>query len=174
MIRRMAEPAPWEVVGLPGGIRPSDFEEAECFYMIGVFNSPQRLIPAHPERPGSYFSLSGTQYGHNVKRLERLVASEPMHLDKQGKLYYPAVLLPDPTEVWRGRDLAPIAVCSNTGYIGSAWQHEATLLRPEVDAAHDHGKLIFSRLCLTRVSATVNPTGWTPEVWLPNVDTYNS
>jgi len=170
----MQEPPPWEVDNLPDGVRSSDFKEAESFYMTGILAARQRLIPAHPERHGSYFSLSGTQYEHNVKRLARLVASAPMHLDQQGKLYYPAVLIPDPTEVWRGRDLAPIAVCCEVGYLGSAWQHEATLLRPEVDAAHDHGQFIFSRLCLSRVSTTVNPTGWTPLVWLPSADTYGA
>lgn len=165
-------PAPWETDGLPNGIELNDLSEAESFFATGVMTSPKRLIPAYPERIGLYFSLSGTQYEHNVARLADLMRCQSMYADNRGCLYYPAALIPDPTKVWKGRDLAPIAVSCQTGYLGSAWQHEATLLRPDVDRAFLNGQLVISRVRLNLVSIAVNPTGWTPSVWLPTSERY--
>lgn len=165
-------PAPWETDGLPDGIELNDLSQAESFFTTGVMTSPKRLIPAHQERIGFYYSLSGTQYVQNTARLADLLRCQSMCVDDRGSVYYPAILIPDPTKVWRGRDLAPIAVCCQTGYLGSAWQHEATLLRPDVDRAFLNGQLVISRVRLNRVPIAVSPTGWTPFVWLPTSEKY--
>jgi len=41
-------------------------------------------------------------------------------------LTYPALLLPDPSPLEPGTTARPVAVCSYTGYLGSAWDDPAT------------------------------------------------
>ena|SRR5271165_1264558 len=161
---------PWEVDGLPEGIRPKDLEAASTFFMVGIRLREERLIPVHPDRYGWYFRLSGTGYAKNVDRLAGLVNCQPMHVEEYRgcrRKYYPAILLSDRTEPKAGTTALPIAVCSHTGYIGSAWQDAATELRPEVDHARAQKKYMFTRLRIQEGLGGITPAGWEPAVWLP-------
>jgi hypothetical protein len=161
---------PWEANGLPEDIAPTDFDVAATYYMTGIFWFGRRLIPVNPNHHGWYFRLSGTRYQHNKDRLADLLCYAPMHIeDYRGSIqkYYPAILLPDPTSAISGTAARPIAVCSRSGYIGSAWQDAATELRPEVDSAREHGKYMFTRLRLEEGPGSATETRWEPSVWLP-------
>jgi hypothetical protein len=161
---------PWEVNGLPGGIRPKDLEAASAFFTVGIRQREERLISVHPDRHGWYFRLSGTDYEENIDRLANLLNYQPMDVEEfRGcrRRYYPAILLPDPTETAPGTTASPIAVCSHTGYLGSAWQDAATELRPEVDHARGQGKYLFTRLRLQEERSDITPVEWEPAVWLP-------
>jgi hypothetical protein len=130
----------------------------------------RRLIPVYPDRHGWYFRLSGTQYQHNKDRLAELLRYAPMHTEEYRgcpRKYYPAILLPDPTPAMRGTTARPLAVCSRSGYIGSAWQDAATELRPEVDSARGRGEYMFTRLRVEQDPRSVAATAWIPTVWLP-------
>jgi len=173
----MDELLPWEVDGLPKEISRKDLEKAERYFMTGTFWWNDQLIPVAPDHHGAYFRLTGLRYEHNVKRLVKLIKNyKPMYSDSYCGLvaqhYYPAVLLPDPTKPAQGTSARPVAVCSHSGYIGSAWQEPATKIRPEVDRAHDRRQLIITRLRLQEIPADVVESlgwelGWEPAVWLP-------
>jgi hypothetical protein len=161
---------PWEVNGLPEDITPADFDKAATYYMTGIFWFGRRLIPVHPDHHGWYFRLTGTYYEHNINRLTELSNYSPMHSGEyhgSAQKYYPAILLPDPTTPAQGTTARPIAVCSRSGYIGSAWQDAATKLRPEVDSARADGKYMFTRLRLEEDPYSATATKWKPTVWLP-------
>lgn len=167
----MQQIPPWEVDGLPEGVRARDFEVASTYFMTGLFYWGKRLIPVHPDRHGWYFRLLGTHYEHNITRLISLLTYSPMHIDDylgRRQRYYPAILLPDPSPALPGTTARPVAVCSHSGYIGSAWQEAATELRPEVDDALSQGKYMFTRLRLEENTDNLShPIGWEPKVWLP-------
>jgi len=148
---------------LPDGIRVRDLDNARRFYMTGLLTWGRRLVPVHPDRFGVYFRLSGTHYEHNEARLTQLAALDPMYQDERGA-YYPAILLPDPT--WDAR-VRPVAVCSYSGYIGSAWQPEATALWPEVVDARERGQYMITRLRLIREPVPGSSVEISPSVWLP-------
>jgi hypothetical protein len=149
---------PWEVDGLPDGIRARDLDNARTFYMTGIFTWGRRLVPTHPDSFGVYFMLSGTHYEHNETRLTQLAALAPIYRDERGA-YYPAILLPDPTRDPKAR---PLAVCSYTGYIGSAWQPEATALWPEAWDARSRGQYLITRLQLSHSAEEIFPSVWLP------------
>lgn len=167
----MQETPPWEVNGLPEGIRSRDFDAASTYFMTGLFRWGERLIPVHPDHHGWYFRLSGTHYPLNVDRLTNLLNYPPMHINEHQRRqhrYYPAILLPDPSPAPPGTNARPIAVCSHSGYLGSAWQEAATELRTEVDNARMHGKYMITRLRLEKNSdRLLHATVWEPKVWLP-------
>jgi hypothetical protein len=161
---------PWEVNGLPEDINEVDFDKAATYYTTGVFWFGRRLIPVNPNHHGWYFRLTGMHYDHNVKRLVELLQYPPMHSAEYrgvSQRYYPAILLPDPTPPAEGTSARPIAVCSHSGYIGSAWQDAATELRPDVDNARADSKYMFTRLRLEEDPRSATAVKWNPTVWLP-------
>lgn len=161
---------PWEVDGLPEGISPTDFNQAGAYYISGIFRFGKRLIPVNSNRNGWYFNLSGTGYKENANRLTELLQFSPMYEEEyrgQIRRYYPAILLPDPSNASDGPPARPVAVCGCTGYVGSAWQEAATELRPEVDSARAEGRYMFTRLRLEEDSRRSGTSGFRPTIWLP-------
>jgi hypothetical protein len=166
----MKSTPPWDANELPEDISSEDFDRVSAYFMTGIFRWGKRLIPAHPNDYGWHFRLSGTHYQRSVDRLNSLLRCHPMYTEEYlgcRRKYYPAILLPDPTPAKSGTTAWPIAVCSRSGYIGSAWQDAATKLRPEVDCARADGKYLFTRLRLQEDLVGVTPAGWEPTVWLP-------
>jgi hypothetical protein len=168
---------PWEAVGLPGGIQESDLEDAAFFLRYRQLPASSRLISAYgPSGTGHYNRLYGTQYEHNIKRMEALrdLPAVPNGWDRQGRhivLTYPALLLPDPSPLEPGITARPVAVCSRTGYVGSAWEEPATALRPHVDDACIQGAYLVTALRVIEDTVGTIPLCWTLSVWLPDPST---
>jgi hypothetical protein len=164
----------WESAGLPDGIREKDLEDAAVFLRYRSLPASSRLISAYgPPGTGGYCRLYGTRYEHNAKRMEALrdLPSIPNGWDRQDRyivLTYPALLLPDPSPLEPGNAARPVAVCSHTGYVGSAWDEPATALRPHVDAARDQGAYLVTSLRVLEDTAGTIPLCWNLSVWLPH------
>jgi hypothetical protein len=169
---------PWEAEGLPSGIQEQDIVDAAAFLRSGALPTSSRLISAYgPLGWGWYCRLYGTHYEHNIDRLHTLLEHPPVHTGKWGRrlrkteLTYPALLIPDPSPLEADSIARPVAACSGTGYLGSAWDEPATALRPQVDAARAQGTYLVTALRVQE-DTDASPVEWHLAVWLPRAGTF--
>ena len=162
---------------MPGGIQENDLADAAVFLRTYALPASSRLISAYGRQGSGWHSqLFGTRYEHNVKRLQALrdLPSIQNGWSRQGRhfvLTYPALLLPDPSPLEPETIARPVAVCSYTGYLGSAWDDHATALRPQVDAARARGAYLVTALRVIEDTAGIIPNCWHLGVWLPKTPT---
>ena len=71
----------------------------------------------------------------------------------------------DPSLVAPEESARPVAVCSYSGYLGSAWDDVASDVRSEVDDARANGMYMMTQLQVDGLG--ISSSGWTLRIWLP-------
>jgi hypothetical protein len=156
---------PWQVVGLPCGLTDADFVAAR---QVAAALTETATCQTHVLEPARgawarYTQAYGTYYPHNQARLRALIARAPLARTPEGWAVYPAVLVPDPTT--SETSTVPVGVCSEVGYIGSAWSTLSAAWAQRVRTYLDHHRYVVTRIAVADQGGDL-----VAQIWLPSLD----